>query len=215
MKKFIFGAIITLMLSAISTSCGSGQQEQVNNDTIVSKQLADSISRTLGAMLGNQLQMQTQGSLNPEEIIQTFQIIAGNEYTPAQMQGFQAAMFAMNNIMNLQSMGVEVNRDLLLQEFRKYLQGNNVSEEQIRAIQINIEKVNSSLQDVLAKRDAMRQGITVLQLKEQQMQKLQQGAPKLREKKNSDESEAPAQETSETETQTAPQDKPVQQPDAN
>ena len=168
MKKFIFGAALVMSLGAVFTSCGGGEKAAVNTDTVISKQLSDSVSLTLGAMTGLDVQAQLGQISDPEQFLKVFQLIIGRDYTPQEFMALNAGAYAVQQIMNLKSQGVDIDRDLFLQEFRKYFSDGDRSGQSRAVINTQAQELGTQLQNIFVRREAMRNGISPDKLQQPQ-----------------------------------------------
>ena len=160
MKKNLILALAALVTFGASlTSCGGWHSESVNNDTIVSTQLADSLCMSLGAFIGANLQEQMGKIENMDEFIEAYQLIVGHRYTPEQITAMNAAFYSLQQLVSMENAGIKVNRELFLQEFRKYLQNQNLTHEQISALFNKYQQTSAKVSAIIEKREAMRNGV--------------------------------------------------------
>ena len=157
MKKIILGAAVTM--SMLATSCGGGTPADVDNDTIFSRELSDSISETMGAFYGATLQYQTANMASIDEFIEGYQLIAGHQYTDDQINGITTALQLVRQIQALEAEGIEINRDLLLREFRKYIQRENMDDMEFAQLYDQAEKLNKRMSTIIERREVLRGNI--------------------------------------------------------
>lgn len=155
MKKLILSSALTAAL-LFTTACGGGEKGEVNNDSVISKELTDSMSRALGAFMGVNLKEEVRFSNNVDDFIEGYQLVAGHEFSREKLLGIRAGMYAAEQFMNMSAQGVEVNRDLYLQEFRNYLQKEVLTEAEYQALYTRYQEIIQQIENILLTRDKMR-----------------------------------------------------------
>ena len=131
MKNFFIGIAMLTAASSILSSCGGGENTPVNSDTIISAQLSDSISMAMGAFTGANIRAQNPNITSPDDFIKTYQLIVAGKYTKNQLLALSAALYMAQQIYGMESDGIPINRDILLQEFRKYFQNTDFDSHQM------------------------------------------------------------------------------------
>ena len=159
MKKLIIGAALIAGMSLASTSCGGGEQKEVNNDTIVTREFTDSLSRALGAFMGANGQNEVRNIANIDDYIKGYQLVAGQKLSYEEIMGMHAGLFAAEQFFNMDNQGVEVNRDLYLQEFRKNIQNKDLTQEEFTKLYNDFQRMINILDQMLLKREQMRAGV--------------------------------------------------------
>ena len=157
MKKFIIGALFSGAVFMSVTSCGCGSTEEcgVNNDTVISPQLVDSISLTLGGFDGARKAQEYGPIENVKDYIAGYQLVVGNKFSEAMINGLYDGIHAVLNIDSGElALGIKINRDLYLQEFRKYIQ--NGTSEDLTQIYEQLSNLSNQIEEILAKREEMR-----------------------------------------------------------
>lgn len=147
------------MIAAIAfgaTSCGGGDKKEVNTDTIVSVELADSMSVALGAFMGANAQGEIPNAENIDDYIKGYQLIVGHNFSYEELMGMRAGLYVATQFAGLESQGIELNRDLYLQQFRKYIQKENLSQAELGQLFQNYQSVINSVENILALREQMR-----------------------------------------------------------
>lgn len=160
MKKLIFAASLLIASCMSLTSCGGQGETQTDNDTIFNAELTDSISMSIGSfnagMARNQL-----GYTGNAEFIKGVQLIVGSDFSPEQLQGM---LFAQNQIepliQGLKSEGLDVNRDLVLQEFRKVMNDKDFTDDKFMTIYENYNKAANKISEVISLREQKRAAAT-------------------------------------------------------
>lgn len=164
MKKFFIGTALIATLALSSTSCGGGDRAEVNNDTVITRELTDSMSRTLGAFMGVNLQDEVRYSDQLTDYIEGYQLIAGNKYSNEKLRGIRAGLFAAEQFANMEMQGVPVNRDLFMQEFRNYLQKMDLDPAEYNQLYNEFQTIMRQIDNILMAREQMRMGVEVPQI---------------------------------------------------
>lgn len=169
MKKIFIGIFLLTAMVIASTSCGSGngENQKVNNDTIISNNLLDSLSRAMGASDGataiKQLSEHFQTPEEIEDFLKGFQLVLGNKYSNAELQGMLEALNISQIFITNASLGVDLNRDLYIKEFRKYFSQPAMNPEDFKKIFNEVQKYGVQIENILKKRQEMRNnnGVTI------------------------------------------------------
>ena len=156
MKKFVIGASLSIVLMLCSTSCGGGSSVAVDNDTVVSQQLADEFSSTLGAFMGCNRQDEVRYSQNISDYIEGYQLVVGNRFSDEKLLGIRAGLYIADQFQALENEGIEMNRDLFLQEFRKYIQKMDLDAQEYALLYQKFQDVLKSVDEIMEKREQMR-----------------------------------------------------------
>lgn len=159
MKKFFLGAMALVAACAMSTSCSGGEQSQVNNDSIVSPELCDSLSIVLGQFTGANLNDDVKGLKNIDEFIEGYQLIAGHEYSAEKLMGMTAAMNAAQQFHMMAMDGVNIDRDTFMREFRKYITQEELSTEEFSKLYATVEQLYRRVGEIIQRRDQMRKQV--------------------------------------------------------
>lgn len=145
-----------MALMMTTTSCGGGKAEEVNKDTVVSQELADSISLAWGAFMGVNLQDEIRHSDKIDDYIEGYQLIVGQKFSHEKLMGMRQGLFQAEQFANLESEGIEINRDLYLQQFRKYLQQFDLPQEEYAMLYKMVQDKSNEIEEILYKREQMR-----------------------------------------------------------
>ena len=156
MKKVILGATLLAGLMFTTSSCGGGKGGDVNQDTVISHELTDSMSRALGAFMGVNLQGEVGYSNNIDDYIEGYQLVAGHTYSREKLMGMRAGMYAADQFLLMAAQGIDVNRDQFLQEFRKYLQKSELTGDEYKELYMEYQRIMSEVEKILIKRDELR-----------------------------------------------------------
>ena len=155
MKKILFCALIGSALTFGAASCSDSNSA---SDSDFPKQLVDSLSMTYGAFDGTRLNQFASNIEDMDEFIEGYQLVVGNEFSVSKYNGMAAALEAVQAMYNMKmSTGIDINRDLYLQEFRKYIQSTDLSNEELAGLYQRLEKLGQSVEEILQKREAQAQ----------------------------------------------------------
>lgn len=170
MKKFFIAttAFFALSLTVIlTTGCNTENACDADSNNVISTQVADSLSMSLGAFTGARYNWwsETTGDLTSEQkaqmeaemrdFIEGFQLVVGNKYSDSKLYGIYVALNAMNEIEGAeQTAGININRSLYLKEFRKYVQQQNLTPDDISNLYLREQSIRSSIEKILEKQGA-------------------------------------------------------------
>lgn len=128
MKKIFSAAcVVALGVASLTSCCGKGEctTGACDADTTVSKALVDSISEAQGvyigqAVLSNYPMMEQQDpSIKKDNIIKGVQIVFGAPADRGTQIGIQFGLQMLNEMKQLEEMGINVDRSLMLANFKK------------------------------------------------------------------------------------------------
>lgn len=156
MKKTIFSAVLMLSAAVMSTSCGGGQTEEVNNDTVFTDELCDSLSYTMGAFMGVNLHDEIRNSPNADDFIEGYQLIAGHKYSYEKLLGMRAGIYIAEQFANIENQGVKINRNVFLQQFRKYIQDSQLDQAEYALLYKKFQDIVRQIDIIIQKRENMR-----------------------------------------------------------
>lgn len=156
MKKILLGIVMLVALTATTTSCGGGAEKTVDNDTIVSRETCDSLSVALGKFMGINLQDEVRYLPIVDEYIEGYQLIAGHKYSLAQLMGIRAALRMAEQFINMEAEGVNVDRNLFMQQFRKYIQDFDLDRAEYALVYKEVQDFYQAIDNILMKREQMR-----------------------------------------------------------
>lgn len=170
MKKLFIMAAVGATLCLTATSCGNGDKADVNNDSIIPAALVDSVSRNYGAFVGADIRREIVNVKNVDEFIEGFQLAAAQDYSADKLQGIYYGVQAGSVLKQMQQQGLQIDRHTFMQQFRNYLQKEDLSTEEYTALYKELQKVMQSVEAVMAKRQKMRQADLEEQFKEAAVQ---------------------------------------------
>ncbi len=125
MKKFLFLALAALLLGATVTSCKGKTQ---------SDKATDSIAELMGKMEGTQLKMRFQENPAMEEQIDKAKFLEGmmtminmdtTKNSRSYIEGLQAGMQLYQQLYQLETQGIAVDRKMFLNEFKKAVESKD------------------------------------------------------------------------------------------
>lgn len=134
MKKIIFSAAVALMAGAMLSSCGKGDAEAAGSDTLASKAVSDSACYSFGMMAGAQISHELQqyqeytgqGYDRSDFYKGLHSVVAGN-HAEAYIAGVSSGLQVIQTIRQMEALGVQVNRDVLLQAMRAMIVSDSVA----------------------------------------------------------------------------------------
>lgn len=154
MKKVIIGACMAAALTLGTTSCGCGDKCSVNNDSIVPTELSDSINTYMGMRvgmdLGNEISMAEKNGtiVNRKEFLKGLKFTATYPYNESFDHGFNSGLTIVPNLEALSEQGVDIDRDAILEQVRKYTQDDKIQLPEMNAVQIVFENLMTHLEDL-------------------------------------------------------------------
>ena len=156
MKKLFIGTFLLIGLAMSSTSCGGEEKQEVNNDTVVSESLTDSLSMALGECYGYFCQQDIGPNRNVEEFIKGLQLVVGHNFTRDELEGIMAGYKISQDIKFREEQGIAINRDLFLQQFRSYIQNRDINPVMGAEIYHKYDMLSERVENILSKREEMR-----------------------------------------------------------
>lgn len=134
MKKLFSAAMAaTLTVAALSSCCGKGECGTDGCDTAVAKATVDSISIAQGAYIGcavlsNYPMIEQQGDVTKEEIIKGIQLVLGAPDNNGVKIGIQFGIQMLNEMKQLEGLGIKVDRTLMLNNFKKAFLSDSIDQ---------------------------------------------------------------------------------------
>lgn len=139
MKKILTAATLAaIALTSLSSCCGKGSScadGSCQADTALSKATIDSISMTQGAYIGQAVlsnfpAMAREGIVNKEDIIKGVQLAFGAGDNRATTLGIQFGLQMLNEIKQLNDMGIDIDRTVMLNNFKKAFLKDSVDQQE-------------------------------------------------------------------------------------
>lgn len=126
MKKLLSAACVAslAMTAMLSSCCGKGSCSTEGGDDAVSQAVVDSISVIQGAYIGqavlsNYPMMQREGEVSKYDILKGIQLVFGADDSRGTQIGIQFGLQMINEMKSLESLGVKVDRQKMLESFKK------------------------------------------------------------------------------------------------
>lgn len=164
MKKIFPVAIAAILaIGAMTSCCGKGQccgSDSCDADTTLSKELSDSVSIAQGtyigdAILSNMPQINRDGDINKQDLLKGIQLIFGADDSKANQIGMQFGIQMLNEIKQMEEMGIKVDRKLMLESFKKaFLQDSIDQQEAQHAFGVFQRLLNTAQAEIKAKEEA-------------------------------------------------------------
>lgn len=161
-KLFSATCLAILSVAALSSCCGKGEcgDSCCAEDTTVAKALLDSISIAQGtyigdAVLSNFPQMAKSSDINKEDMIKGIQLVLGAKDNKSTQIGMQFGLQMINEMKQLEELGINVDRHLMLQYFKKaFLQDSIDQEDAQHAYGVYQRLVNDVQAQIKAREEA-------------------------------------------------------------
>lgn len=138
MKKIITSAFVAVLgAAALSSCCGKGEcaTGAFVNDSTVSKATVDSVSIAQGVYIGEAvlsnypMLQQQEPNASKEDIIKGVQTVFGAANNRGTQIGIQFGLQMLNEMKQLEDMGIPVDRSLMLANFKKAFLQDSVSQD--------------------------------------------------------------------------------------
>lgn len=132
-KLFSAACVASLAMTALMSSCCSKGSCSTDSDAVPQAML-DSISVVQGsyigqAILSNYPMMQSEGNVSKEEILKGIQLVFGADDNRGTQIGIQFGLQMLNEMRNLETLGIKVDRQLMLKSFKKAFLADTVNQE--------------------------------------------------------------------------------------
>lgn len=164
MKKIITAAFVAAFGAAALTSCcgkGDCAKGACDTDSTVSKALIDSVSVAQGAYIGHAVLSnypmleQQEPTVTKEQIIKGVQTVFGAAKDRGTQIGIQFGLQMLNEMKQLEDMGIKVDRSLMLAKFKRaFLQDSIDQEEAQQAYRFYQDLVNRVQAEQRAREEA-------------------------------------------------------------
>jgi FKBP-type peptidyl-prolyl cis-trans isomerase len=154
MKKFFIGACAAL--AVIASSCDKNAQDA--SKSVLSDQLADSISTFYGKTVGNYFlndytrfsEQNTDEVISKEDILKGFQAAFGAADSKGAVMGMRVAAQILDEMNNLQEQGIIVDRNKFIQNFKESFLQDSLSMEQMQETGSQFQVLMKRAQDIAA-----------------------------------------------------------------
>lgn len=139
MKLTKFGACAIMAAGLAVASCGNGDKCDAGCDTTVSKAAGDSISEFYGLQVGSLINGELKyyaehedDTYDAKEFVKGVQSVLGEKHDPAYIAGVSAALRMSEDLRSLEQLGVQVDRSILMDNLRRTILADSISDEQKR-----------------------------------------------------------------------------------
>lgn len=162
MKKLISAACAaSLALAAFTSCCNGGSCPASDSDNQLSKATIDSISEAQGnyigqAVLSNFPMMQRQGQVSKDEIIRGIQTVFGAPQNQGTQIGIQFGLQMLNEMKQLEDMGIKVDRQLMLANFKKAFLQDSINQDEAQTAFALYQSLVSQVQAEMKARENAR-----------------------------------------------------------
>ncbi|MDE6396037.1 MAG: hypothetical protein K2K84_02060 [Muribaculaceae bacterium] len=169
MKKLIFGALFAGAVCAGLTSCGAGEQGEVNTDSVFTAEFCDTFTTVSANQIGIEIaryisatEDMTGKEFDRQEFLKGLQMITGSAYSDEFIEGVQYGCNIALTINSLKAQGLDLNRDELLRNVRRLVMADSISQADHDYYISESERMFKQLNSILDKREQMRAGIKVV-----------------------------------------------------
>lgn len=136
MKKSTLSLCAAGLLTLGLASCGGhGDATVVDNDTIIPKALADSISICQGKYIGGYVlndymnfTANNSESFTKEDIVKGVQLVFSGDKSQATIMGMQLGMQMLSEVKQLEAQGVDIDREKLISNFKQAFMQDTVNQ---------------------------------------------------------------------------------------
>ena len=156
MKKFIYGACAAMMVIAASCSKGGDAKE-----TLVPKQLSDSISMCYGGAIGGyvlsdfqRFDETMQNDQTKKDILKGVQLAFANADDEGVVMGLQVGGQIIRELKSFEEQGVEVDRNEVLRNFRKVFMADTLDMDALREFGMQMNSLMRRVEDIKAQKAA-------------------------------------------------------------
>lgn len=162
MKKIIIGVCMATTLVLGTTSCGCGQKCDVNNDSIVSTELSDSVNTYYGIIVGMQINKGIEDQyyhgvdVDVKEYLKGLQMATSQPHSDSYMMGLSMGIKIAGYLDYLKAAGVEIDRDVILAKIREYATKDKVDLQDINEVDVIYQGLTERVGKIEYNRAKMR-----------------------------------------------------------
>ena len=163
MKKLLSAACVAslAMTAMLSSCCGNGSCSAEGGDDAVSKAVTDSISMVQGsyigqAVLSNYPMMQREGDVSKYDVIKGIQLVFGADDNRGTQIGIQFGLQMLNEMKSLEGLGVKVDRQKMLESFKKAFLQDTVDQAQAQQTYALYQEMVNRVQEEQKAREEAR-----------------------------------------------------------
>lgn len=167
MKKLIFSALFAGAVCAGLTSCGAGEQGEVNTDSVFTAEFTDTFTTVSGNQIGIEIaryiastEDMTGKEFDRQAFLKGLQLITGSTYSDEFIEGVQYGANIAMTINSLKAQGLDINRDELLRNVRRLVMADSIGQAEQDYYIAESQRLFNQLNVILDKRQQMRAGIT-------------------------------------------------------
>lgn len=157
MKKFIYGACAAMMIMAASCSKG----DDANKESLVSKQLSDSISICYGSAIGGyvlndfqRFDSTMQNEKTKKDILKGIQLAFANADDEAVIMGLQVGGQMVRELKSYEEQGIQVNRNEIIANFRKVFMADTIDYDAMREFGMKMNSLMAQVEELKAQKEA-------------------------------------------------------------
>lgn len=160
MKKLFFGTCAALVMS-MTSCCGNGTCNADGNDSIVSKATSDSLSETFGKLSGAQAlddvnRYVDMDNFSKEKAMQAIQLVLSADKSQSSFIGMSIGLGIINQIEQLKRQGIEIDRNLLMNKFKKSFMNDSVDMNDMNEAFATYQRIMQQVQDAAIERERAR-----------------------------------------------------------
>lgn len=144
MKKLIYGACALLAVAAVGCSKGSCDKESC---AAVNDSLSIAYGQYVGSMMFNEFgQVGTEENAK-EDFMKGMQLVLGAKPGRNERMGMQVAFQLSNELEQLEEQGIRLDRNKVVDQFKKYFLADSLNQAQISNIQMNFRELIMKAQE--------------------------------------------------------------------
>lgn len=164
MKKKIFSAALCgALMTTILTGCGNGDRSNGSDDTTVSRAVSDTIIGNYASMVGmyvsgelNFYAEQNKKEYNKDYFFEGVKSVLSENHPDEYYAGVSTALRLLEDLKNMEALGVQVDRRILLESFHKSLMTDSIDRQKQQEAQAVYESAIRNLQTAAAERAEAR-----------------------------------------------------------
>lgn len=153
MKKSIIALCAVAAVGYSLTSCGKGDKAEGDGaDTLVAKEVSDSVLTAYGTMAGSYIGMelgqyaqQTGAPYDREEFVKGLEAMLDEDHSEAYLAGMSSGMRVRSDLKNMKEMGVQVDNDLIQQLLKKYIMADSTDNQALQDAQNTYQTMMTSI----------------------------------------------------------------------
>lgn len=154
------GAIVAGM---VITSCGNGDKANEGPDSLVAKSTSDSVCALYGSMAGgyigselNTYAQETGSGYDKKEFMRGMAAAVAGDDSEAYAAGISSGLRVLQDLRNMQAMGVQIDRKLVLEAIRKAMFADSINISNVHSDQDAYEAMMMKIQEAAQQREELR-----------------------------------------------------------